>query len=75
MTINHLTQAGYKNWDGLVLNQPDNSPSVKEYKTEARAKIDARHRIIANVGDQYTDLLGGYAERTFRVLNPFYFIP
>ena len=31
--------------------------------------------IIANVGDQPSDLAGGYAERTFLVPNPFYRIP
>jgi len=31
--------------------------------------------IIANIGDQRSDLDGGYSERTWRVPNPFYFIP
>jgi hypothetical protein len=28
-----------------------------------------------NVGDQQSDLDGGFAEKAFRVPNPFYFIP
>jgi len=27
------------------------------------------------VGDQLSDLSGGHAERTFKVPNPFYFVP
>jgi hypothetical protein len=31
--------------------------------------------IIANVGDQESDLAGGHAERMFKIPNPFDFIP
>jgi hypothetical protein len=32
-------------------------------------------QIIANLGDQASDLAGGCAERGFKLPNPFYFIP
>ena len=52
------------------------TPSVVDYKSSERAKIAAKgFTIIANVGDQPSDLAGGYAERTFLVSNPFYRIP
>jgi len=28
--------------------------------------------IIANIGDQESDLAGGFAEKTFKLPNPFY---
>jgi hypothetical protein len=28
-----------------------------------------------NIGDQMSDLDGGFAERTYKLPNPFYFIP
>ncbi|MGH6919121.1 MAG: HAD family acid phosphatase, partial [Geminicoccaceae bacterium] len=31
--------------------------------------------IVANMGDQPSDLAGGHAERTFLLPNPFYRIP
>ena len=34
--------------------------------------ISLIERNIANVGDQPSDLAGGYAERTFLLPNPFY---
>ena len=77
-TIKHLNSTGYKDWDGLTLKQPNDPPSVSELKTAARDKIEnggGGYTIIANVGDQASDLVGGHAERTFKVPNPFYFIP
>jgi hypothetical protein len=49
---------------------------VTEYKSKARADIEGRnYKIVVNVGDQQSDLDGGFAMMTFRVPNPFYFIP
>ena len=31
--------------------------------------------IILSVGDQESDLKGGYAERTFKLPNPVYYLP
>ena len=32
-------------------------------------------RIVANFGDQFSDLKGGYADKTFKLPNPTYFLP
>jgi HAD superfamily, subfamily IIIB (Acid phosphatase) len=58
--------------DPSTLGQP-----VADFKTAARSDIDGRlgYTIIANAGDQDSDLRGGHAERTFKVPNPFYYIP
>jgi len=32
----------------------------------------AGYKIIANVGDQQSDLNGGYSERTYKLPNPIY---
>jgi predicted secreted acid phosphatase len=46
------------------------------FKTEKRGEIvDQGYTIILNIGDQDSDLSGGYAERTFKLPNPFYFLP
>lgn len=69
-----LTKAGYSNWDGLALRSSAYAQSsVADYKSDERKKIAAKgYTIIANVGDQPSDLAGGYAERTFLLPNPFY---
>jgi acid phosphatase len=75
-TIANLKKAGYEGWNDLMMRAPDDQTPVGMFKRAERAKIAARgFTIIANVGDQQSDLDGGYAERTFRVPNPFYFLP
>jgi predicted secreted acid phosphatase len=73
----NLHKAGYSGWDGLYLRDPKAPrPSVAEYKRDARIDIEkSGYTIIANIGDQLSDLALGHAERTFKVPNPFYFIP
>jgi acid phosphatase len=76
-TVKNLRAAGYGGWDGLVMRPASTSGmSVAGYKSGERAKIAAQgYTIIANIGDQRSDLDGGFAERAYRVPNPFYFIP
>ena len=50
--------------------------SAVAFKAPVRAAIEAEgHTIVANMGDQPSDLAGGHAERTFLLPNPFYRIP
>jgi putative acid phosphatase of HAD superfamily subfamily IIIB len=62
--------------DDHLFLRGDADNGVQDYKSTKRAEIETTFRvqIIANVGDQQSDLDGGYAERTFKVPNPFYFI-
>lgn len=73
-TTQNLTAAGYASWSGLEFRtQP--SPTI-DYKTAARAKITEQgYTIIASIGDQDSDLIGGYAQRTFKLPNPYYYLP
>src|SRR5262249_33976577 len=73
----NLKRAGYSGWDGLYMRDPHAPrPSVAEYKRDARIDIESKgYMIIANVGDQDSDLDLGHAEQTFKIPNPFYFIP
>ena len=76
-TETNLVNIGYIGWAALAMRPAGSTtPSAADYKTPERAKIEARgYTIIANVGDQPSDLAGGHAERTFQVPNPFYRIP
>jgi len=75
-TLWNLDRAGYEGWAKLVTRPDDDAhPTVEAYKTEERRKLaEAGYTIIATVGDQQSDLDGGFAECTFKVPNPFYFI-
>jgi predicted secreted acid phosphatase len=76
-TETNLTRAAYAAWDGLYMrNTRTKGRPVSEHKIEAREDIEAKgFTIIANIGDQESDLVGGHAERAFKIPNPFYFIP
>lgn len=76
-TARNLETAGYRDWAGLVLREDgSHTASAADYKTPARARIEQDgYRIIANIGDQPSDLAGGHAERGFLLPNPFYRVP
>jgi predicted secreted acid phosphatase len=50
-----------------------------EYKSQTRAHLESaaggRYDIVANYGDQYSDLIGGHADRTVKLPNPTYYLP
>ena len=76
-TARNLRRAGYHGWSALILRGPNERHlSATDYKSARRAQIAAQgYTIIASIGDQWSDLDGGSAERTFKLPNPFYFIP
>ncbi|WP_158887391.1 HAD family acid phosphatase [Amycolatopsis anabasis] len=47
-----------------------------QYKSGTRAHIAAQgSAIVLNLGDQFSDLEGGYAERPVKLPNPMYYLP
>ena len=75
-TERNLQAVGYE-WTGVLL-KPDalNTQSAVEFKAPERKKlVDEGYTIIVNMGDQMSDLEGGFAERTYKLPNPFYFVP
>ncbi|MEU0661647.1 HAD family acid phosphatase [Streptomyces lavendulocolor] len=67
-TAYNLRAVGYP-VDGLyVRDLPDLFDEVSAYKTAKRGEIEAKgYTIIANIGNRPTDLVGGRAERTFKL--------
>jgi predicted secreted acid phosphatase len=46
------------------------------YKSGTRAYIESQgYNIVADIGDQFSDLLGGFADKTFKMPNPNYYLP
>jgi len=55
---------------------PNGSCTTVHYKTATRKHIESLgYDIVANFGDQFSDLKGGYADKTFKLPNPTYFLP
>ena len=73
-TLENLKAAGYKGKYELILQPADYTEESKvPYKSGARKQIQKRgFTIVANVGDQQSDLKGGYSERTYKLPNPIY---
>jgi hypothetical protein len=75
-TESNLTKQGYSGWQQLVLKPDASTDTTVQYKSGARAAIEQQgYRIVANVGDQYSDLAGGHEDVGFKLANPFYFLP
>ena len=52
------------------------SCTTTQYKSLTRAHIESLgYNIVANFGDQFSDLNGGFADQTFKMPNPMYFLP
>ena len=75
-TLWNLDRAGFQGWARLITrSDDDHNETIVPYKSGERKKIENEgYTIIANVGDQQSDLDGGSAECTFKIPNPFYFI-
>lgn len=87
-TIQDLTSAGYAApQPGHLFLKPSTPPpylhcanpsscTTIEYKSGTRAFIASQgYSIMADFGDQYSDLLGGDAGHQVKLPNPMYYIP
>ncbi len=73
-TIENLKKAGYTKFVKVFFNNPTAEPSG--YKINTRKNIISQgYDIVLNIGDQVSDLAGGYADHDYKLPNPFYFIP
>jgi len=76
-TERNLQAVGYTGYTQLIM-EPHGAHyvSAADFKAPQRAQIEQRgYTIIANIGDQPSDLDGGYSERTYLLPDPFYRIP
>jgi len=76
----------YTKWTGVGASQQPSyihCAAVKcttiEYKSQTRAylqtKAGGHYRIVANFGDQFSDLIGGSSLLTVKLPNPTYYLP
>ena len=75
-TVRNLRAQGMGKFDRLIL-RPDSGTASQEkavtFKTRVRRDLSEEgYTIIASFGDQRSDLEGGFAERTYKIPNPFY---
>ena len=75
-TARNLKHAGYNKWSKLYLRTKNyKKGSIANFKTKMREIITHNgYTIIASIGDQESDLEGGFAQKTFKLPNPYYYI-
>jgi predicted secreted acid phosphatase len=87
-TLANLTDAGYAvDPDNVYLKDASGATepwlsscaptcTTTQYKSLTRKHIESLgFNIVANFGDQFSDLNGGFADKTFKMPNPMYFLP
>ena len=74
-TDSNLRAIGCGDYALLICKPEGRGGTAADYKTAERRKLSEEGRvIIANIGDQASDLSGGFAERVFKLPNAFYLI-
>ena len=75
-TERNLEQAGYAGWKKVILRAPGTQGTTGSYKAAERQRLtEAGYSIVLNMGDQSSDLEGGYNGAAFKLPNPMYYVP
>jgi predicted secreted acid phosphatase len=76
-TVTQLKKDGFGKYKELDLRpNNDSNSSLVPYKSGARKAIEKKgYKILANLGDQKSDLAGGFSVKTFKIPNPMYTTP
>lgn len=72
-TRRNLEAIGCGDYVALMCKPDDSQDTASGFKSATRARLESDGRvIIANIGDQLSDLAGGHSEKIFKLPNPFY---
>ncbi|KAK4773441.1 hypothetical protein SAY87_028460 [Trapa incisa] len=79
ITVENMHNAGYTKWEKLILKNAEEKAEglhAMEYKSRERTNlVKAGYRILGNMGDQWSDILGdNVGSRTFKLPNPMFYI-
>jgi predicted secreted acid phosphatase len=75
-TAKNLRDAGYSDWDELIMQPDTTKDPARVFKPRNREYIEKKgYHIVLNIGDQASDLAGCCSERVFKLPNPFYLAP
>ncbi|KAL0319318.1 UNVERIFIED_CONTAM: Acid phosphatase 1 [Sesamum angustifolium] len=72
----NLHRAGYYSWEKLIFKDvADRGMAAMVFKPKKRRElVEEGYRVVGNIGDQWSDLLGADAgNRTFKVPDPMYY--
>lgn len=77
LTMENLKSVGLRRWQSLYLKpKTDHHRSAVWFKSSTRRRIERMgYDIVFSMGDQLSDLVGGAADMTYKLPNPFYWVP
>lgn len=76
LTERNLKNAGYTEYAALYMRDPDKKQPTSIFKQETRKKMSEDGEfILLNIGDQKSDLEGGYSKYQIKLPNPIYAVP
>ncbi|KAJ0977435.1 hypothetical protein J5N97_012909 [Dioscorea zingiberensis] len=72
----NLKRVGYHTWEKLILRGAGDKSSAVVYKSAEREKLVKKgYKIVGNIGDQWSDILGSpEGNRTFKLPDPMYYL-
>jgi len=72
-TVRNLRAIDCGEWSAMIFKPEDSKETIGAFKLAERKRLRAAGwTLIANLGDQASDFLGGVAERDFKLPDPFY---
>lgn len=78
VTLDNLRAIGVDGWDHAIFREPysiDQYAPAQEYKSRQRTRLaNAGYTVVANVGDQESDLVGPHSGIAIKLPNPMYLI-
>ncbi|MBT9587948.1 HAD family acid phosphatase [bacterium] len=75
-TERNLRKEGFDDWQELVMKTNGDHSATGTYKAQHRRRLTQEgYTIVVNLGDQLSDLEGGYSESVFKLPNPMYYVP
>jgi HAD superfamily, subfamily IIIB (Acid phosphatase) len=76
LTAKDLEAAGYHGWTRIITRNKFSPKLAEDFKSAQRKAIEeSGYTIVLNIGDQCSDLEGGHALKSFKLSNPFYYVP
>jgi len=71
----NMKKVGYSHYDTLICKTPEfKGKKAVEFKSKIRKELSRKYKIIGSVGDQWSDLEGGWTIIKIKIPNYMYFI-
>jgi acid phosphatase len=75
VTVKNMQKVGYRKYDTIVCKSPIfKGKTAEEYKSQIRKELSNKYKIIGSIGDQWSDLNGGWTILKIKLPNYMYFI-